>query len=250
MEGLDLDPELLSAGRRVVTELGLGRRVRLHEGDVLQVSGYAGEGYDAVVCQALLIHVPRADAFLADLAGVLPAGTPFAAVETDALARADAIRDSVTDGDPGHATARRGVVAAVIEGARRELQVDRRMGSRLGDALRGAGFADVEIRPVASDQRLQPPYDPGSERARWFAERLRRRREGGGDPVDRFLATAGGLPAGQLSSWITRQRESDGVRLARLGSGDYARDERGGTTVGWGRAGGESSTAFDDDALQ
>jgi len=234
VEGLDLDPELLSAGRRVVASLGLRRRVRLAEGDLTAVDEIPLGRYDAVACQALLVHLPGAADVLASLARSLPPGIPFAAVEGDAAVRAASIRDSVTDVDPSYAEQREEVVAAVVVGARRTLRVERSIGSALDTVLRGAGFLRTGATPVASDQRLAPPYTPGERRPRWFAERLRRRREAGGDPVDRFLATAGGLPEPCFDDWVARQQDADVRRLQSLRGGEYSRDEGGGVFVGWG----------------
>ncbi len=235
VDGIDLDPSMLAAGRRAVSELGLGRRVRLGEGDVADPRESGGADPSAVVCQALLVHQPRPDPWLADVVDRLPAEAMFAAVEVDARARAEGIQDSVTDPDPTFAEERQQIAAAVAEGAQRTLHVDRCLGSRLAPLLRGAGLRDVRAGSLASDQRLVPPYDPAGIRARWFAARLRRRLDAGDDPVDRSLAEAAGMAPERFQAWVARRRDADRRRLVRLGRGEYERDEGAGTFVGWGR---------------
>jgi SAM-dependent methyltransferase len=227
VDGVDLDPELLAAGRLVVEALDLRGRVRLLQDDLTQLDSRALVGFDAVVCQAVLVHLPRADGWLPSLVAGLPVGTMMAVVEGDALARAEGVRDSVTDGDREYALRRREVAVAVAEGARRDLGVDRRIGGRLEAVLGAAGLEGVRGGPVASDAWIRPPYDGAGPRARWIADRLRRRR--GGDPVERMLALAAGMPPDRFDRWEERRRRADDQRLGRLAAGDYARDEREGT---------------------
>jgi SAM-dependent methyltransferase len=227
VEGVDLDPGLLVAGRLVVRAQGLRGRVHLREDDLTQLDRQALADFDAVACQAVLVHLPRAESWLSGLVARLQAGTVVALVEVDALARARGIRDSVTDDDPEYAALRREVAAAVVEGAQRDLGVDRRIGGRLEAVLGAAGLEEVQGGPIASDALLRPPYGADDPRALWFADRLRRRR--GGDPVERMLAVAGGMPVDRFDRWEERRRRADDRRLGQLSAGCYVRDERGGT---------------------
>ena len=237
VDGVDLDPELLTAGRGVLAALGLRDRVRLREGDLDGLEAAALAGYDTVACQAVLVHMPRPDGWLAGLVDALPAGTAVAAIEADDVARARGIRDSVTDGDPEYGALRVEVARAVTVGARQTLGVDRRVGGRLDGALAGAGLSEVRYEPVAADALITPPYDPEGDRARWFAARLSARREG--DPVDRMLALAGGMSAERFGHWEARRRRADERRLGRLAAGDYRREE----AAGWFRGRGVVSRA-------
>jgi SAM-dependent methyltransferase len=227
VEGVDLDPELLAAGRLIVQALELRDRVHLREDDLTQLDREALVSFDAVTCQAVLVHLPRAESWLSGLVAGLQAGTVVALVEVDALARARGIRDSVTDDDPEYAALRREVAAAVVEGAQHDLGVDRRIGGRLGVVLGAVSLGEIQGGPVASDALLRPPYRADDPRALWFADRLRCRR--GGDPVERMLAVAGGMSVDRFDRWEERRRRADDRRLGQLSAGCYARDEREGT---------------------
>lgn len=232
--GLDLDGELLAAGRGLVDAMGLAGRVRLRKADVEEAGAWRDHRADAVVCQALLAHLPRVDDWLAAGVAQLAPGTRFAAVERDALEAAEAVRDGVTDGDPGYRGQRVASARAVVEGARRSLGVDRRVGSRLTGLLAGAGLEGVSARPLDTDLRLSPPYDPGADRAGWWRGRLERRRQGGVDLVDQSLAASGGMAPDRHAAWCAARVAADGVRLRALGEGRYRRDERVGYHVAWG----------------
>ncbi len=86
VEGVDLDPELLAAGRLIVQALELRDRVHLREDDLTQLDREALVSFDAVTCQAVLVHLPRAESWLSGLVAGLQAGTVVALVEVDALA--------------------------------------------------------------------------------------------------------------------------------------------------------------------
>lgn len=234
--GLDLDTDLLVAGRQVTSALGLGSRVRLIEQDAQRLDDwtptYRGA---AVACQAFLVHLPRPARWLAELAAALPAGTRIGAVEKDIVASAGAVRDSVTDGDAGYAAGRLRFTRAVVRGGVETLGVDRRLGRSLDRVFEAAGLVGVRSRWLPGDACLAPPYDVSGSRGTWFESRFARRLvSAGADPVDRSLAEAGGLSAEQCRSWFEQRRAADRARLRALRQGTYSRSEGAGTRACWG----------------
>jgi len=221
--GVDLDEELVALGRDVARAAGIHRHIRWHIDDVLDLDAWSDLAPDVAVCQALLVHTPRAGDWLRDLALHLPSGTPIGLVEPDPVIRAMGLRDSVTDPDPAYRRHRVSVVDAVSRGAR-SLSVDRRIGSHLAEALTAAGFHHAATREIH-----QPPVpDP-----HWLEERLKRRLREGLDPIDTHLALQAGLHQRHLDTWLHLRHEADRRRLEALHADSYIRQESG-FFMAWG----------------
>jgi len=232
--GWDLDEELLDLGRRVTTRLGLHRRVQLRAADVQDPDAWGAEHAAVVVCQALLVHVPRARAFLSGLGAALPAGARVGVVETDLVTAARAVRDSVTDPDGDYAALRIEVARALSRGGSSALGVDRRLGRNLDRRLHDAGLQHVDGIPLGAESHLPSATPAQSERARWFEARLQRRIDQGDDPVDRALAEAGGLEPARYVQWLARRSAADRQRLRALRRGRYAREDGWLARATWG----------------
>jgi len=236
--GWDLDEGLLVLGRRIVRQLELQRRVELNAGDVLDLDSWGAGEATAVVCQALLVHVPHAEQFLTDLVAALPAGARVGVVETDAVRVARRVRDSVTDRDPEYGALREQVAAALTAGGLRTLGVDLGLGRDLDALLETSGLQEVQGMPLGEGIRLPMASSPTSPRARWFAARLQRRLDHRDDPVERSLVEAGGLEPSRYEHWTSIRGDADRRRLQALRRGRYAREEGWTARAAWGIKGG------------
>ena len=232
--GWDLDEDLLALGRQVVRQIGLQRRVQLRVGDVQDLDSWGADRATVVVCQALLVHMPRATRFLAELVAVLPPGARVGVVETDAVAAARAIRDSVTDPDPEYGGLREQVARAVAAGGERALGVDQRLGRDLDRVLAEAGLEQVAGLALGAATTLTAPAAPEPSLARWFAMRLERRLAQGDDPVERSLAEAGGLESSHYDRWLALRDAANWERLQALRCGQYSRDDGWTARAAWG----------------
>jgi len=220
--GIDLDESLLATGREIVRDAGFHRRVTLRNDDVQDLDSWCDDHPPVVVCQALLVHMPRPLDWLGALADRLAPGTRLGLVESDSVVRALGLRDSVTDPDPGYRRRRVEVTEAIARGAA-TLGVDRRLGSGLSGALAAAGLRDVHTCEIS-----QSPITDST----WLRRRLQRRLDGGGDPVDRHLAEQGGLAEARFEAWIRLQQDADRQRMIALQNGEYHRQECG-TFMAW-----------------
>ena len=232
--GVDLDEGLLTLGRRVAKQAGLQRRVQLRGGDALLMDAWGVGSATIVVCQALLVHVPRAARFLADLIAALPHGARIGVVETDVVEAARAVRDSVTDRDPEYAALREEVARARSAGGMRTLGVDLRLGHDLDGVLEEAGLRRVGGVTLGEGSRLKDPVAWDSPRRRWFAARLERRLDQADDLVERSLAEAGGLAPARYERWLALRDAADRERLRALRSGQYLREDGWAARAAWG----------------
>ena len=231
LEGLDLESDLVAVGREVSAVLGVGRRVRLTEAALEDGDGWSPG--TVTVCQAVLVHQPRPRQLLARLVSRLPPGARFAAVETDAVAAARTVVDSVTERDPSYGEQRVEVAAAVAAGARQTLGVDRRLGRSLADGLAGVGLKRVASMTLPGALPADRPHAADGEASAWLRGQLAARGHGD-DPVERSLAQAGGLSPARYEAWRRRQRLADAERLRALDAGDWRRTEGEGYTAAWG----------------
>ncbi len=233
--GLDLDGDLVAAGRRVADAAGLAGRVRLLEAGAEDPDAWDGADADAVVTQAVLVHTPRPARWLGAVLARCRPGTAVGLVEPDRVAAAEGLRDAVAEERAGYVARRVQVARALARGAEELFGMDRRVGRRLAQVLRRSGAAGArEVAPGAGAV-LEPPYDPGDAVARWMRARIRRRLDDPVDDVELQVAAAGGLDEEEHRRWIAERRQADRRRLERIERGTLARDERAGWAAVAGR---------------
>ncbi|SFR36117.1 class I SAM-dependent methyltransferase [Halogeometricum limi] len=137
--GVDADTELLAVARR---ETGLGAVA----GDATRLP-FVDDAFDLVVCQALLVNLPRPTDALASFSRV--SSDLVAAVEPDNAAV------SVDSTVSAEVALERSVREAYIEGVRTDVA----LGDRLPDLFREAGLRDVRTRRHFHRKVTEPPYD-------------------------------------------------------------------------------------------
>jgi SAM-dependent methyltransferase len=202
VDGVDLAPKLLAAGRRRASEAGLSN-IELHSADVGAWQS-AGGPYDCVVCVFGVFFLPDMDNGGARLLGLAKPGGRLAittwqrgAVEPviTPFAQAAADEHRAAGSQPAAPTLARAAAA----------RVDTEAG--LAEFLGGIGAVDVEVRPFTIDIPLTPglawDFAPGSgARAMLFGleppaiERVRQR----------YLAIMAGLDTFHVTALIGHGR--------------------------------------------
>jgi SAM-dependent methyltransferase len=136
---LDADTDLLDVAR---TETGLP----VVAGDATRLP-FVDDAFDLVVCQALLVNLPRPVDAVREFARV--SAHLVAAVEPDNAAVAV---DSTVDAE---GALDRRVREAYLDG----VETDVALGDRLPDLFDDAGLHDVRTSRYHHDKRVEPPYD-------------------------------------------------------------------------------------------
>lgn len=73
IEGVDLSPFAVEEGKEFARENGVADKVKLRQGDITQLD-FADGSFDAVLCLAVLMHVPDLNAAIKELVRVLKPG--------------------------------------------------------------------------------------------------------------------------------------------------------------------------------
>jgi SAM-dependent methyltransferase len=137
--GVDADPSLLAVARR---EVG----VPVVAGDATRLP-FPDATFDLVVCQALLVNLPRPIEAVREFRRV--SADLVAAVEPD---NADVAVESTVDSE---VDLERRVRAAYLEG----VETDVALGAGAAEAFRDAGLVDVRTRRHYHRKVVEPPYD-------------------------------------------------------------------------------------------
>lgn len=195
--GCDVDRNLLATARKHVPVVA---------GDALRLP-FPDDGFDLVVCQALLINLPAPAAAVAEFARV--SGDLVAAIEPD---NGDvAVESSVARESALEARAREAYVESV--------ETDVSLGADAREAFGDAGLEVIASRRYDHERRVEPPYGEAA-----LAD-ARRKATGAGLDDDRATLLSGSMGEEAYDDLRGEWREMGRAVIDQIGEETYRRRE-------------------------